>query len=227
VPAGIQGDVPRQYAACVMHLDDAVGRIVAALEKSGQRQNTLLVFTSDNGGSTAENNDTKYPLDDHPSGKLTGNNKPLRGQKGQLYEGGIRVPTIVSWPGKLKPGKIDTPAHITDWMPTFCSLAAAPVSGDLKWDGADIGPVLTGKGQLPERPLYWAAPGFRSRAVRVGNWKLVASGAEANRKLELFNLAADPHESADLASQQPAKVKELLAVLDQVSARDRDAVAKD
>ena len=116
VPANIEGDVARHYAACIMHLDDAVGRIVSALEKSGQRENTLLVFTSDNGGSTAENGDQKYPADDYPKGKLTGNNAPLRGQKGDIYEGGIRVPTIVSWPGKLKTGK-STPQPK---LPTGC-----------------------------------------------------------------------------------------------------------
>ncbi|MCA9099461.1 MAG: sulfatase-like hydrolase/transferase, partial [Planctomycetaceae bacterium] len=123
VPAEIHGEVPRQYAACIMHLDDAVGRIVTALDNAGKRDNTLLVFTSDNGGSTAENNGQAYPSDDYPNGKLTGNNLPLRGQKGDLYEGGIRVPTIVSFPGRLKPGSVSTPAQIIDWMPTFCRLA--------------------------------------------------------------------------------------------------------
>ncbi len=106
VPAGITGDVARHYAASVMHLDDAVGRIVAALEKKGRRENTIVVFTSDNGGSTAENNDLKYPDDNCPNGKLTGNNQPLRGQKGSVYEGGTRVPTLLSWPAKLKPGTL-------------------------------------------------------------------------------------------------------------------------
>ena len=84
VPKTIPGDVPRHYAASVMHLDDAVGRIAAALEKAGLRENTLLVFTSDNGGSTVENNDLKYPDDHCPNGKLTGNNHPLRGAKGMF-----------------------------------------------------------------------------------------------------------------------------------------------
>ena len=122
VPDAIHGDVPRHYAACVMHLDDAVGRILAALEKNGKRDNTLVVFTSDNGGSTVENNDLKYPDDNCPNGKLTGNNTPWRGQKGDLYEGGTRVPTVVSWPGRVEAGKVAAPVQITDWMPTFCSL---------------------------------------------------------------------------------------------------------
>jgi arylsulfatase A-like enzyme len=227
VPQGIQGEVPRHYAACIIHLDDMVGRIVEALEKSGHRQNTLLVFTSDNGGSTAENNDTKYPLDIYPQGRLPGNNTPLRGQKGQLYEGGIRVPGIVHWPGRIQPGKLDTPLHITDWMPTFCGLAGYQASADLKWDGADLGPLLKGEGPLAARPLYWAAPGFRSRALRLGDWKLLVQGDGAARKIELYNLAQDPRETTNLAAREPAKVEELLTSLQQVAARDRDAVARD
>jgi arylsulfatase A-like enzyme len=95
VPAHITGDVPRHYAACIMHLDDAVGRLVAALDESGKRSNTLLVFTSDNGGSTAQNSTQPYPPDDYPTGRIPGNNAPLRGGKGDLYEGGIRVATVV------------------------------------------------------------------------------------------------------------------------------------
>ncbi len=87
-PRAFKASVPRHYAACVMHLDDAVGRIVAALEKAGKRQNTLLVFTSDNGGSTAENNDTKYPLDVYPPGKLPGNNVPLARPQGTALRRG-------------------------------------------------------------------------------------------------------------------------------------------
>lgn len=228
VPAGIQGDVPRQYAACVMHLDAAVGRIVQTLEKIGQRDNTLLVFTSDNGGSWAENNDTKYPLDTYPSGKLPGNNTPLRGQKGQLYEGGIHVPAIVSWPARIKAGKLGFPVHITDWMPTFCSLSGYQPSADLRWDGVSIAKQVVGESTTsPNRTLYWVAPGWRSRAVRYGDWKLVVQGDGASRKLELFNLADDPNETKDLAGQNQTKVDDLLAKLEQVSARDKDAVAKD
>jgi arylsulfatase A-like enzyme len=227
VPKAIRGDVPRHYAACIMHLDDAVGRIVAALDKSGKRDNTLLIFTSDNGGSTAGNNDQKYPADDYPEGKLTGNNVPLRGQKGDLYEGGIRVPTIASWPGKLSPGKCTTPLHITDWMPTFCALAGHEPRTNLNWDGTNVWPILTSHQTRPNHRLYWTSPGFRASAIRIGDWKLIRQGSGATAKIELFDLANDPNETMNLAAQKADKVAELISQLDDVAKADRDSVAKD
>jgi len=225
VPDAIQGDVPRHYAACVMHLDNSVGRIVAALEKCGKRENTLLVFTSDNGGSTVENNDLKYPDDNCPNGKLTGNNAPFRGGKGTLYEGGTRVPTIVQWPRRVKPGKVDSPVQIIDWMPTFCALAGYGGGADLKWDGIDITALLFDQTELAPRPIYTVAPGWRSRSVRLGNWKLIVLGDGDARKIELYDLSQDPGETTDQSQQQADRVQQLLRVLDDVAARDRDAVA--
>lgn len=219
VPASITGEVARHYAACIMHLDDAVGRIAAAVE----RTNTLLVFTSDNGGSTAENNGQTYPPDDYPSGALPGNNQPLRDEKGSVYEGGIRVPCIVRWPGKLKPGKFSGVAHITDWMPTFCALAGYKPTRDLKWDGIDLWPRLNGVEPPKPRAIYAASPGFKSRMVRDGDWKLVVS----EKRTELFNIATDPNESTDLAAKEPQKVAALRERLAELSNADKDAVAKD
>ena len=226
VPDSIKGDVPRHYAACVMHLDDAVGRIVTALEKKGRRDNTLLVFTSDNGGSTVENNDLHYPDDNCPNGKLTGNNKPWRGEKGSLYEGGTRVPTIVSWPGRAKPGKVNSPVQITDWMPTLSSLAGFRSDRDVKWDGTNIEPLLTDHLALPERSLYAVAPGWRSRSLRLGDWKLIVHDEKSVRKVELFDLAHDPGETNNQADQLTDRVQQLLSKLDAAAARDRDAVAE-
>jgi len=210
-----------------MHLDDAVGRIIAALEKKGLRQKTLVVFTSDNGGSTAENNDLKYPDDNCPNGRLPGNNAPWRGRKGNLYEGGTRVPTIVSWPGRAKPGTVDTPVQITDWMPTFCAIAGYRPEGDLKWDGTDITRLLSSHAPLGERPLYAVAPGGRSRSLRLGHWKLIVHTQKQPGQVELFDLAADPSESENQAELEPDRVRQLLAKLDEVARRDRDAVAED
>lgn len=227
VPAQITGDVARHYAACIMHLDDAVGRIVAALETLGQRERTLLVFTSDNGGSDASNNDSKYPEDAYPKGPLPGSNKPLRGKKGDVYEGGIRVPCILNWPGTLSPGTCQAPVHISDWMPTFCALAGYRAGKDLHWDGQDMWPTITGAISAKSRLLYWTAPNFRSKAVRDGDWKLVVTGKPGDEKAELFDLAKDPNETRDLAPDMPDKVLAMKSRLAEVSRQDRDAVAND
>jgi len=225
VPGSIKGDVPRHYAACVMHLDDAVGRIITALKKKGRHDNTLLVFTSDNGGSTAGNNDLNYPDDNCPNGKLVGNNHPWRGEKGSLYEGGTRVPTVVCWPGRAKPGKVSSPVQITDWMPTFCAIAGTRLERELNWDGISLVSLLTEHADLATRPLYAVAPGWRSRSLRLGDWKLIVHEDKNARRVELFDLAVDPAESKNLAEQLPDRVRQMLDELDRAAKRDRDAVA--
>jgi arylsulfatase A-like enzyme len=211
----------------VMHLDDAVGRILAVLAKQGRRENTLVVFTSDNGGSTVENNDLQYPDDHCPDGKLTGNNTPWRGQKGTLYEGGTRVPAVVSYPGRVKPGKVASPVHIIDWMPTLAAIAGYRPDRDLKWDGIDITSLLTGHTPLPDRPLYAVAPAWRSRSLRFGDWKLIEHVEKPAARVELFDLAADAFEARNLAESRPDLVRKLSQLMETSSARDRDAVAKD
>ena len=173
-----------------------------------------------------ENNDTSYPSDGCPTGNLTGSNRPWRGQKGDVYEGGTRVATIVSWPG-AKAGRVETPVQIIDWMPTFSALAGYRPARDLKWDGVDLSAVLTRHEPLPERSLYTVGPNRRARALRAGPWKLVVSGTVAKQKNELYHLGQDPGEAQDLAAREPAKLKEMLARLEMVAARDLDAVAKD
>lgn len=225
VPKEITQRSRRQFGASVMHLDDSVGKILAALEKSGKAANTLVVFSSDNGGvPNAQNNDTQYPADDYDPGPAGGSNVPLRGRKGEVYEGGIRTPTVVRWPGRLKPGKFDGVAHISDWMPTFCALAGYVPEKDLKWDGLNIWPRLTGAEPPKPRAIYIAGPGFKSRMVRDGDWKLVLTGAD---KAELFDLAADPNETTDLATKMPEKVAALRSKLEELSNADRDALAED
>lgn len=227
VPPGIAGEVPRHYAACVAHLDDAVGRIVRAVDESGKGGETLIVFTSDNGGSVSENNDAKYPADGYPEGKLPGSNAPLRGKKGDLYEGGVRVPTVARWTGAIPAASsCEAPLHISDWMPTIAALAGFEGGAALKWDGIDAWPAISGGGAPPDRTIYSAGPGFRARSLHRGGWKLIASGAAgaAGGKRELFDLANDPGETRDLAALEPAKLAELEAVLEAAAAADRDAV---
>jgi len=226
VSAEIEGEVPRQYSACILHLDAAVGRIVAAVEASGQEDNTLIVFTSDNGGSTAQNNDTKYPDDNCPDGRLPGSNHPLRGKKASLYEGGIRVPTIAAWPGHLQPGtSCDSVVCVVDWMPTFCALAEAPVDADeLNWDGVNLWPALTGQGSLPDRRLHITGPGGRRWALRDSNWKLIATLQQDDTlKTELFDLAHDPNETNNLVDSNPERARDLLNLLQAERSHDRSS----
>jgi len=214
----------RWYAASVTHMDHGIGQIVAALDRRGLRGNTLIVFSSDNGGQKSWSSDTEYQgrYADKPHPVL-GNNRPLRGWKGNVYEGGIRVPAFVNWPGVLAPGELDMPIHIVDWMPSLCALTGCPPERDLGWDGTNVWPVIRGAvSSAPTRPLYWKTP--NAAAVRRGDWKLTAN--KKGTGLELFNLAADPYETKDLAREQPERVAELKVLLQEVAAKDRERSGK-
>lgn len=197
----------RWFAASTTHMDHGIGRIVKVLDDAGLRENTLIVFVSDNGGQKSWHSNTEYKgrYADKPHTVL-GDNRPLRGWKGQVYEGGIRVPGLANWPGVLKPGQSETLIHIVDWMPTFCSLVGYTPSKDLHWDGRNVWPAITGKGKGSEtRLMYWKTP--NASAVRSGDWKLVLDNDGSNA--ELYNLASDPYETKDLAGKQPERVSEL------------------
>lgn len=150
---------------------------------------------------------------------VLGDNRPLRGWKGELYEGGIRVPALANWPGVLTPGSLTSPVHIVDWMPTLCTLVGYSAEKDLKWDGKDIWPAICGQAADAEpRPLYWKSP--NASAIRHGNWKLIVG--RQKKDAELYDLAADPYEKTDLASQHPDRVSDLRRHLATVSAQDRE-----
>jgi len=224
VPESITGDVPRHYAASILHLDDGVGRIMKELERRGLADNTLVVFTSDNGGSTAENNDLKYPDDDCPNGPLPGNNLPLRGKKGDLYEGGTRVPTLVAWPNRIAAGRSAVPTQITDWFPTFAALAGYEAGGELALDGTDLSGVLLRGESLPERPLYAVGTSARSKSLRQGEWKLIVFGDRAKGgRTELYRIDTDPEEANNLASSEPDRVEKMLAEMYRIGRADGDS----
>jgi arylsulfatase A-like enzyme len=224
--ADVEPPSRRQYAACVSHLDDAIGQVVAALERAGKLRDTLLVFTSDNGGTpNARNDDPQYP-GTYASGPAGGSNLPLRGNKTEVYEGGIRVTALAHWPGRLKPAKLTAPIHAVDWMPTLTKLAGYAPERDLKWDGRDVWPLLAGEPAGADRVLYWAGAGGRASALRRGAWKLIVHKGPPARE-ELYNLAEDPFEKSDLAAAHPERVSELRKLLAAEAARDNDAVAKD
>ena len=226
VPESITSEIARHYAACIMHLDNSVGRILRALDDKGIRENTIFVFTSDNGGSTTTNNTQPYPPDDSPSGKLTANNDPLRGQKGTVYEGGTRVPALVSWSGKITARTEATPVFIADWMPTFSQIAGYKAEQELKWDGVNLSALLLEQAPITERPIYIAGPGWRAKSLRLGEWKLVVSGEGDDQLVELFHITEDPSETMNLAGREPERVSSMMLELTRIMRDDNDSVVK-
>ena len=201
------------YAALIETLDDTVGRLLARLDTLGLATNTLVIFTSDNGG-------LHVPEGPHPA--IT-HNTPFRAGKGFLYEGGLRVPLIVRWPGRVPAGRVvDAPVVNTDWLPTLLELAGQPVPAGL--DGVSLAALLLGRGPAPRRPLFWHFPHYTNQggrpggAVREGDWKLIEHYEDG--RVELFNLAQDLGETHNLAAREPARVNELRSRL----AAWRDAI---
>ncbi len=208
------------YAACVYDLDDGVGRLLRRVSDLGLERRTLLVFTSDNGG-------TQQSLQE-----------PLRGSKGCYYEGGIREPMIVRWPGRVAPGSnCAVPVANVDFYPTFLEVAGGPRPAGHALDGESLLPLFAGRGKLKREAIYWHFPGyldlpvprgrdadFRTRpvsAIRKGDWKLLLYHEEwqldggharigSNNAVELYNIAADGGERTNLAGENTAKREELL-----------------
>ena len=181
----------RLFAAMLAHLDDSVGRVLAHLRATGLAENTLVVFLSDNGGPTKE---------------LTSRNDPLRGGKGELWEGGIRVPFIVSWPGRITPRTDATPVISLDATATALALAgiSAPPT---PLDGVNLWPLLSGKSTAaPHSALYWRV-GER-HAIRQGDWKLLRQRGA----WQLYDLAHDVGEQTDRAAAEPARAQALAAL---------------
>lgn len=186
------------YAATIEAVDRNVARIVAALDRLDLREDTLIIFTSDNGGTP----------------QFT---SPLRGSKGQLYEGGIRVPMMASWPGRVKPGTTDIPVATIDLYPTLLDLCRAEPPADQPLDGTSLEGLVLG-GDAPQRDrLFWHFPCYVGRAtpssaVREGDWKLVEF-FEGGGEVELFNLREDPHEQENLAAREPDRTAALTKTL--------------
>jgi len=189
------------FAAMVTRMDRDVGRIVDLLRQRGLDQRTLVLFTSDNGPHQEGGGDPEFF-------KSSGG---LKGIKRDMYEGGIRVPMIVSWPGTIAPGSVTTYAAAHwDLFPTFAELAGAQVPSGL--DGTSILPVLRGQTQKPHEFMYWEfhERGFQ-QAVRMGNWKAVRLAKD--KPLELYNLADDPTEYTDVAAKHPDVVAKIESYL--------------
>ncbi len=212
----LAGDIHRQtYAAMITDLDKLVGRIVDALKQKKMLDNTLIIFSSDNGGATSALFATgaRSPEEREESGgvgleqKTPASNAPFRGGKGSLYEGGVRVPTIFYWPAKLKPGVVNEPLSMVDVMPTVLALAGGEGSPDHPFDGKDIWPTLAQGEPSPHEDVLINVEAFRG-AIRKGNWKLVKI-ALLPGKTELFDLSKDPGEEHNVADQNPDIVADL------------------
>ena len=192
-------DIQRRiFAAMLAHLDDSVGKVLAELRESGVEENTLVVFLGDNGGPTEE---------------LTSSNAPLRGGKGDLWDGGIRVPFIVSWKNHITAGRI-VDASVASMDATATALEVADAGpGQKRLDGINLMPLLTGKmTEVPERTLYWRVG--QKNALRSGNWKLIRDGKE----WQLYDLAQDIGETTNLAAKEPARVQQLSSLWDKWNA---------
>ncbi len=195
------------YAAMVESVDIAVGRIRRKLEDLKIADRTVIIFTSDNGGLIHEGR----------SKRVVTSNLPLRAGKGHLYEGGIRVPLIVRWPGRTRPGSVSSvPTLSIDLLPTLLDIGGAS-SRPPAIDGVSLAPLLTGAGAVQREALFWHYPHYSNQggvpagAVRKGPYKLIEFYEDG--RIELFNLEQDPGEHRNLSSQLPAKAKELRKML--------------
>jgi len=217
---------PDAYFGCISMLDHHIGRLMDYLDANGLSENTIVVFTADNGP-------------EHRTPTAFGSSGPFRGAKGHMHEGGIHVPGIVRWPGKIEAGSTsEIPVNGTDWLPTFCAAAAVELPTDRVLDGANVFPaLLDGKPVKRERPMMWwlwhARGGFEV-AMRDGDYKILATMlpqadpgniADARQppdwsimqfikqadlgRFELFNLSDDPAESVNLAATQPERLERL------------------
>ena len=200
--AGPRDDKHVAYVEVVEGLDGSVERLLAALDATGQADNTLVVFTSDNG-----------PID-------FGSTQPYRGRKSNLLEGGTRVPTIVRWPGRVEPGtRSDQLAMTADLLPTLASAAGVPTDDAPPLDGADLVPQLTGEAEAEDRRLFWEKPrgvhmnkfDRKTWVVRDGDLALVS--LQGDKAPALYDPAADPLQKKDIAKQHAAKVDELTAAI--------------
>jgi arylsulfatase A-like enzyme len=206
----------KEFAAYASHLDNAIGRLIEALKCLGLIHETIVVFVSDNGASTKDvSADTNLYPGWHEDMPRRGSNDPLRGTKGTVYEGGIRVPAAVMWQGQLAPRTLSAPLHIVDWMPTFAALLGWAPPVDPQWDGRNVLPLIAGEVcDAPDRALYWNLV-HRRFAVCQNGWKLIHRLRDAGEETELYHIAQDPLEERDLAAAHPEVVARLRALLEE------------
>ena len=205
-------DVHRRiFAAMLANMDDSVGSVLNSLKTNNLSEDTLVFFISDNGGPTRE---------------LTSSNAPLRGQKGSVYEGGIRVPFMLKWPGKLKAGsEYHKPVVSLDVFGTAAAVADLPIPRNRPIDGVNLLPFLTEESaDSPHEELFWRVG--KKAAIRTGDWKLLRNPGrrEPGSKWELYDLKNDISETSDLSAEQPARLKELVVAWERLNEQMIDPV---
>lgn len=212
--ANISDPNRRAYAAMITVMDEQIGQVIEALERQGMRDNTLIVFQSDNGGPRSAQVTGEV---DMSGGTIPADNGIYRDGKGSLYEGGTRVVALANWPGQIEAGSIsDQPLHIIDWYPTLANLAGASPDPAKPLDGVNIWPALADGQVISRDAMGFDVEPFRA-AVHEGDWKLVWKVALPSR-VELFNLAQDPSEETNLAAQNlpiVARLKQRIEAMSQ------------
>ena len=209
-----------QFAAMIEALDESLGRVLDKLESLGLEENTIVIFFSDNGGMSAANfgNPKRVVNPARLDAAYSTSNLPLRGAKGWLYEGGVRVPMVIKWPGKGKQGTVcNEPVISTDFYPSILEMAGLPAEPAQHMDGSSLVPALKGQ-PLEHGPIYWHFPHYSNHgmqspggAIRSGAYKLL--DYFENNTVQLFNIEKDPGEQNDLARVEPKKAAKLLAML--------------
>ena len=144
-----------------------------------------------------------------------------------MYEGGIRTPAVISWPGTLKPAKMTAPIQVVDWMPTFTNLVGATTSKDPLWDGTDIWTLINGESEQTDRTLYWNFRGGQNLGARLGDVKLFTDGDLRPEKTEMFDLRTDPYERRDIFDAEPGLAKDLLDLVREQRELDDTSVRPD
>ncbi len=206
----------RIYAGMVSCLDDEIGKVIAALDKKGLRDNTLILFHSDNGGT--RNAMFAGQMTDMSKLALPCDNGPYRDGKGTLFEGGSRVAACANWSGHIKPGVVDGMMHAVDLLPTFAALAGASIEKCKPLDGVNVWDTIAEGKASPRTEIIYNIEPFRA-AMRQGDWKLIWR-ALIPTSVDLYNLAEDPYEKNNLAAANPDKVK---AMQDRLNALGKEA----
>ncbi len=217
----IEDPTRRIYAGMVASLDDEIGRVVAALDAKGLRDNTLIIFHSDNGGTT--NAMFAGQMTDLSKTKLPCDNGPYRDGKGTLFEGGTRVAAAANWPGRITPQTVDGIIHAVDIYPTITALAGASNEKCKPLDGLNVWPTISEGKPSPRTEVVYNIEPFRG-AIRQGDWKLIWRSLIPT-SVDLFNIAEDPYEKNNLAAAHPEKVAAMQARINQLGTESAKPLA--